>query len=420
MLPSSHQIAIRTELPQPSPSPAQTMMLAEAFSEFISASARLESSYRELQVEVAELSQKLAERNQALHESLSENRDMGLALERIVEAMPCGVLVVSREGFVRLANPEAVRLLALSPALLPDLHAVKADEGLQLVLGDAVAHESQPEQEVLLQRDGKEVWLAVRRVFLHERGGDEKSMRAGEMVLTLRNITERKQTEKQREAARDAVALAQVSALLAHEIRNPLASLELFAGLIADSPERRDEWLSHLRAGIRSLSGTVNNVLALHNGAMPAMERLEVGVEAALAVDFLRPLAQQANVALTLQACAHKHYVRANKSALQQLLLNLCSNALRHTPAGGRVCVQYESYGEGDTRQLRLSVVDNGCGIAKDHLPWLFEGGFSGSGNTPGLGLAVCERLMRQHGGAIRVQSQLGQGSTFTLEFAQA
>jgi signal transduction histidine kinase len=77
----------------------------------------------------------------------------------------------------------------------------------------------------------------------------------------LRDVTAAKEAEQEREAARSAMALAEVSAILAHEIRNPLASMELFAGLLMDDPEQTSVWVSHLRAGIRLLSATVNNVL---------------------------------------------------------------------------------------------------------------------------------------------------------------
>jgi signal transduction histidine kinase len=64
-----------------------------------------------------------------------------------------------------------------------------------------------------------------------------------------------------------------------------------------------------------------------------------------------------------------------------------------------------------------VTVRDSGCGIPQDLLSHIFEPGFSGTGETPGLGLAVCKRLMAQHRGEIRVQSRVGQGTDFELEF---
>lgn len=393
-------------------------LLATAFSDFISASAKLELSYRDLQAEVAELSLALTQRSQELHVSRKENKNMGLTLQRIVEAMPCGVLVVNTDGSVLLANPEAERILALSVTQMPTLQDIHTRSGLDLRALSREANQSGSEQELCFTSSTGRHWIAARRVTLPALDGGIRGRATTEAVLTLQDISERKRLEGEREAARDAVALAQVSALLAHEIRNPLASLELFAGLIADSPDQGDQWISHLRAGIRVLSGTVNNVLTLHGGPVPTMEVLEVAVEASLAVDFLQPLARQSDVTLTLDTSTAWPTIRANKSAFHQILLNLCSNALRHTPARGSVRVSCPT--PACNGLVTLAVADSGTGIAEDHLGRIFEGGFSGSGLTPGLGLAVCERLMRQHGGSIRVESRLRHGSTFTLEFQQA
>ena len=343
---------------------------------------------------------------------------MGLTLQRIVEAMPCGVLVVDAEGSIRLANPEAERILGLLTEQMPTLENIHAQTGLDLRSLDQAATQFGLEQELCVVSLSGRQWIAARRVALPGLHRDPASNGAEGAVLTLQNITARKRLEGEREAARDAVALAQVSALLAHEIRNPLASLELFAGLIADSPERRDEWISHLRAGIRSLSGTVNNVLTLHGGPVPLMETLDVRTEAALAVEFLQPLAQQSGVTLMLDEAASWPAIHANKSAFHQVLLNLCTNALRHASASGEVRVFRPV--TSSSSPVSLAVMDNGSGIPEEHLHRIFEGGFSGTGTTPGLGLAVCERLMRQHGGSIRVESRVGSGSTFTLEFQQA
>lgn len=414
MLPSSHQTPREFET-----SSIRGGLLAEAFSEFISASARLELSYRDLQTEVAELSQALQERNQALNRSLAENKGMGLLLKSILDSMPCGVLVVNSEGAVRLLNPEAVKLLSLPPEQMATLSSILAHTGLDLRPHERNGLQNGSEQELSFERAKVRRWIAVRQVQLERFRDSPHQESLGEFLFVLRDISARKRMEQEREAARDAVALAQVSAVLAHEIRNPLASMELFAGLLEDDTERRAEWLFHLRAGIRSMSGTVNNVLALHGQAAPPSERIELGTEALLAVEFLRPLAQQADVQLCLEDKAGNLWIRANTSAFQQLLLNLVSNALRHTPPGGRVSIACFASAH-DSERLRVAVTDTGKGISADCLPRVFECGFSGSGTTPGLGLAVCDRIMRQHGGSIAVKSRLGQGSTFTLEFPRA
>lgn len=406
--------------PTQPPQGAESVLLAEAFSDFIAASSRLEFSYRDLQAEVAELSQALSERNRSLSESLSDNKLMGDRLHRILETIPCGVLVVAEDGSVQLANPEAARLLALhmEDSTSSD-HLTAAVPGIRLESRIPELDEEESEQEITLEREGESVWLAVRRVHLPLAGSGSGT---SEAVLTLRDITARKRMEQEREAARDAVALAQVSALLAHEIRNPLASMELFAGLLSEEPERAEEWLSHLRAGIRSLSGTVNNVLTLHGDTSLILEDVDLLGETALAVEFLQPMAHQAGVRLYFARGTDAPHVRVrgNRNALHQILMNLCANALRHTPAGGTVEVACHAPAHGSTDGVCTSVTDTGCGIPPDHLPHLFDVGFSGSGATSGLGLAVCNRLVRQMDGTLVVNSRVGHGSTFTLELPRA
>lgn len=405
------------ELPQRS---SDGVLLTEAISGFIAASSRLEDSYRDLQAEVAELSQALSERNRALSESLSENKAMGDRLQHILEAIPCGVLVVAEDGSVWLANPEATRLLALSTSPALDAGSAYPKLRLYLELHTPPAVDEESEQEFAFDRPEGRVWVAIRRVDLP--ATTLTLVGRAKTVLTLRDITVRKRMEQEREAARDAVALAQLSAILAHEIRNPLASMELFAGLLKEDPTRSDEWLSHLRASIRSLSGTVNNVLTLNGNTSLALNTIDIPEEAALAVEFLQPLARQAEVSLRFlpdtSGSSSKAY--GNRGALHQILLNLCANALRHTPGGGTVHVSCQASTVGSVASLRITVTDTGCGIPTDHLPHVFKVGFSGSGASSGLGLAVCDRLARQMAGSLSVTSRVGHGSTFTLEIPQA
>ncbi len=405
MLPSSHLVPSIAQSPAPH-------LLAEAFSDFISASARLEVSYRDLQAEVRHLGHELSERNLALNVSLARNEAMSQSLRGILDSLPCGVLVLDRDGDIRFTNPEAARLLNLPRSHMGSLCEIHERRGIDLSIVASDATFNSPELELAFSWNHEQRWLAVRRQSLHLNPSTAHSALV-EDILILRDVSARRRWEAERETARSAVALAEVSSILAHEIRNPLASLELFTSLLEDCPDRLGEWISHLRAGIRSLSGTVNNVLALNGDAPLALERLDLHRELDLAVDFVRPLATQAEIVLTLVPCSEPMPFHGNRSALQQLILNLCSNAIRHTGSGGRIQIRRELR----SSRLLVSVEDNGVGIAPEVQRQLFHTRFSGTGSTSGLGLAVCSRLMQQHGGSIRVHSEPHHGATFTLEF---
>jgi two-component system, sensor histidine kinase FlrB len=236
-------------------------------------------------------------------------------------------------------------------------------------------------------------------------------------IWILRDITATKNAEQERETARNAMALAEVSSILAHEIRNPLACMELFAGLIAEDRGSDAPWVSPLRAGIRQLSATVNNVLNVHCGGNLHLGPIDLVESMQSGVEFVRPIADQAGVHLSFQCAEDKFMILGNENLLRQIILNLTCNAIRHTPAGGKIEVSTRIVSRHRNRNALVEVSDTGCGMEPDILHRIFEAGFSANGDTPGLGLAVCRRLMISHGGEIRVASQVNHGTTFRLEF---
>jgi signal transduction histidine kinase len=400
--------------------------LAGEFSEFILAASRLETAYRALQEEVSELGLELSERNAALNTSLAKNEGMRRALQQIVDSMPCGVLVLDRDGQLSMINPESKRLLKLDETGCGDgspmtLHQISALSGVNLESCCENASITDTAREFCVRDSSGTRWLEVRdrRLFHHVAGVSVLD----QTILILRDITAQKRSEQEREAGRKAMALAEITTVLAHEIRNPLASLELFAELIDKDGDRRGEWISNLRAGIRTLSGTVNNVLSFHGSSAIKLAPLSLHSLIGNAIQFVQPLADQAAVALDWIVDGEQTLVMGNESALQQVVLNLVSNAIRHTPAGGSVTVSIRPARIDTTREHREETIENvivefsdtGCGIRPDQIGRVFEPGFSGNGDTTGLGLAVCDRIMKQHGGRISASNGKHSGALFTL-----
>ena len=410
MLPSSHPVPIKRAQLAGFDNPRQ---LADAFSEFISASTLLEASYRDLQQEVAQLSGELAKRNVELTRSIEENDRMRATLEQTIDSMPCGVLVLDRTETIVRINPKGRRLLSLGNARTRTL--AELSRASQIDFERLTKDSDRHDNEVSLTAETGKRWLAIGRRELGCADGPAASLRS---IWILRDITAQKQAEQERETARHALALAEISTILAHEIRNPLASLELFAGLIAEQNNAENAlWVSHLRAGIRTLSGTVNNVLSLNAAALPRLAPVNLVACIRGGVDFVQPIAEQAGVILRFSPADETLAVRGNEDGIRQILLNLICNAIRHTPAGGHVDVTVRRAKKQGTAVAAVEVRDTGCGIPQDAMEHLFEAGFSGTGETPGLGLAVCRQLMAQHGGTIRLSSLVGQGTEFQLEF---
>ena len=134
-------------------------------------------------------------------------------------------------------------------------------------------------------------------------------------------------------------------------------------------------------------------------------------------VEFIRPLAQQSGVGLELDESLGEVEIAADSSGLQQVLLNLACNALRHTRTGGKIRISGRVESRGAQKVASILFADTGEGIRPEHLSHLFEPGFTTTGQSPGLGLTVCHRIVEQHRGKISVDSQLGRGTVFCMEF---
>ena len=240
--------------------------------------------------------------------------------------------------------------------------------------------------------------------------------------MILRDLATEKQLEKEREAARRMQALAEMSTLLAHEIRNPLGSLELFAGLLAGTVESQtpqSRWTGQLQAGLRQLSATVNNVLELHS--RPPEERIRVDLVSLLTetVEFLTPLARQWEAHIEFRPLPPEAMVLAEPNSLRQVFLNLAINAFRAMSPGGKLRIRVTIGRTCQVPTVQIEFADQGQGILPEHLEKVFDAGFTTRPSGPGLGLAVSKRIVEQHEGSISVRSTPGAGTTFLLNFRE-
>ncbi len=408
--------------------------LARAFASFTEAAGSLERTYGQLQGQVAQLRRELEVTNRDLATSLEENRHIRERLRRILEGLPCGVLVIEAGARIATLNPEAARLIGGSfdsvealPAALSAALERASDTGEECELQLAsLTSPTEPSSE-------KPLWLAIRHAWL------EQSQAQATSVFILRDVSEAKKLERDRELLRRQQALVEMSALLAHEIRNPLGSLELFAGLLAESNLEGESrrWIEHVQAGLRTLSATVNNVLHLHNTPEPELSPTDAGELLDWAYDFLLPLAKQARVEMQIVNGLRGVIIPADRHRLEQVLLNLALNAFRFMADGGWLslvgidrtrlphsadptdidAVESDAVGIGATEigAIEIVVRDTGPGIAPEDLPRIFDAGFSTRPGSSGLGLAVCRRILEQHGGSITAENRPAHGATFRL-----
>ena len=230
----------------------------------------------------------------------------------------------------------------------------------------------------------------------------------GEEVRRLR-----RQLQQERELRMRREALAEMSALIAHEVRNPLGSLELFAGMLAGSelaPQDRD-CVEQIQAGLRLVSATVNNVLEFHSPSPIERSEVEIGSLVKSICSLVAPIVDRLAMKVTVQETSGPVWVHADRHRLEQVFLNLCLNAFRFAADGGRLEIRVER----ERAHAVITFADQGPGIEAVARARIFDAGFTTRAGGPGLGLAVAKRIMEQHGGSIALTETPGGGTTIVL-----
>ena len=386
--------------------------LTRAFLTFTQAAGSLERSYTQLQAEVTRLRQELDRANSELERSLEENARVRRYLSRVLDNLPCGVLVVDPGGKVQVANPEARRLMQIPPGW-----GVGEDTGLpepiQQLLRDVPPNSFFSEREWSSSTTAGNRSIGILRANI-----SEIPEGPSDSIWIVRDVTDQKRLAEEREAARRSLALAEVATVLAHEIRNPLGSMELFTGLLADAtahlPETR-QWVMHLQAGLRALSATVNNVLQFHSQPSAPFLPVELDRLVSETIDFLQPLARQRGQQIEFENAVGKVAANADANRLKQVFLNLSLNAFRAMPPGGTLSVRLGWAPQFPQGAAQLDFKDDGRGLPAELLERIYEPGFTTTPGSPGLGLAVSKKVVEQHGGEIRVSSKPNHGATFSI-----
>ncbi len=213
-------------------------------------------------------------------------------------------------------------------------------------------------------------------------------------------------------------------ASMSHELRTPLSAILGFSDLIRQEARGADEvtvpleWIDHIHRGGEHLLALVNDVLDLAKVEAGRMELHPEAFDLASAVTELvngvRPLADRKD--LIVEADLPSMTVVADRGRLRQVLYNLVSNAIKFTPAGGRIRITAAEDADG----FSFAVADTGVGIAPDDLESIFDefrqvGATEEREGGTGLGLALAQRLVGAHGGRLDVASTVGQGTTFTV-----
>jgi signal transduction histidine kinase/HAMP domain-containing protein len=361
----------------------------------------LEESRTALERQNRELAQQRAE----LIEAVRSAREGASIVRAVLDTTPDAIALLDGDGAVVVDNPpmRAVRAAFAAHAPTHDAHAL-------VPAGSQDGEDAERRDEVALP--------GTRRTFarfaapVHDGRG-----RPIGRLLVLREVTGEREAER---------AKQDFFALVSHELRTPLTAILGYVELVLsdDIPASPQEHAHHLEAierNARRLVRLVGDLLfaAQVEGAPLLLEPGVVDLERLVreAVELASPRAEEFSIALELRLAPVAPCV-GDRDRLAQVVDNLISNALKFTPAGGRVVVDLAPEGGG---HAQIAVTDTGVGIPQEDLPRLFDRFYRARNATDaaipglGLGLMIVRAIVEAHGGTVSVDSACGRGTTFAV-----
>lgn len=352
-------------------------------------------------------------------------RERGL-FEDIFNVLQEGVLVIATDGEIAYANAAAQRLIGLAtddltgsilwrlvPGLRPSLESAFDDAAPTLPVVTREIELTYPEARTV-------------RLYMVPFVGEEDSNER-RFVVILSDITIEKQTTEERIEDERTSSILLLAAGVAHELGNPLNSLTIHLQLI----ERKLRKLKTVSAGVGRevlglaesvricqeevgrLDGIITHFLDAIRPRSPDLAETDLTEVLAEVLDFQQNELADRGIKIEAEIAGRLPAVMADRNQLKQVFFNLTKNAMEAMGPGGRLRIKAST----DDHSVYLLFGDNGSGIKQVDLAKLFQPYHTTKSGGHGLGLMIVQRILREHGGQVGIESQEGRGTVVTLQF---
>ncbi len=353
----------------------------------------------------------------SLQQQLKRIRDNEDLMQSVLANMTGGILMVDASEHIALINREAERILHMRGELLlgKSYQVLKRNYEFTKFMEEGIASKEAVQEERNVY-DPEEKILLFDSVPMFEDNGNYRGM-----LFLLQDVTEIRKLERIR---------SEFVANVSHELKTPIAAVKGFAETLMAGGVKDEETahsflqiiydegdrLNRLIGDILELSKIESKRVPLEYAPVQLKELFDSVYE------VLLPAAGNKSISMSHDIPEHL-FIEADEDRLRQIFMNLLSNAISYSLEGGKVRVSASIVGEGgDEEKVRFTISDTGIGIPKKDLPRIFERFYrvdkarSRSSGGTGLGLSIVKHLVELHHGTIRVESKVGEGTTFILE----
>ncbi len=332
--------------------------------------------------------------------------------ENLLENLPIGVIGTDASGVVTVVNKEAERITGLYRVNVESRHF---KETLPEELRNILAYSIEKKKDLRhlrfkMKKDGVEISLDANSSVFSDRDGSL----AGVQVI-FSDVTHVKELEEGIQRAERFASLGIMAAGIAHEIKNPLVSIQTFANLLPekfDDKEFRETFAVLTIKEVERINSLVEQILVFAKPRSSVFEDVDVAEVVKTTVMLMSTQFPNKKIKVTENYCTDKIVLKGDEGKLRQAFLNLFINSVQAVGSEGVINVDA---GKNES-SVKVTIRDNGCGIKRDVMDKIFEPFFTTKEKGTGLGLAIVARIVDEHKGVLKVESVEGKGTTVSME----
>lgn len=378
----------------PNPLSHKTEQLTDAFRIFNELSEHLSGSYQSLEKQVAKLNEEVAAARSERLKTLIEKEKIAARLQQLLAALPAGVVVIGTDGAVLDCNATAVAYLG-EPLIGQPWSKVMQRSLLPV--------SDNPHERLLLT--GVRVSLTLNIL----------APDAGQIVL-LSDVSEMRELQDIVSQQKHLSAMGEMVASMAHQVRTPLSAAILYASQLNRTglaEDKRQRFSTKILERLHYLETQVNDMLIFAKEGRLAMAAFSLSELVGHLQEAMQDQVSAKGLRFTLNNHVDDTLLTGNEPALRGAVMNLLNNAIDASPEQSEIIL---SVAETETHQLQLIVRDHGMGMTEQIRERIFEPFFTTKSTGTGLGLAVVDSVIRAHGGSVRCESKLEEGTAFIIE----
>jgi PAS domain S-box-containing protein len=392
--------------------------LQKSFESFNKATAELERAYLRLEERFALLNQELEEKNAELIKTVTEKEQTKNYLQNILESLINGVIVTDLNGQISTLNSCAEVFTGARQSEVTGRH-------IGILLESMTGHDWQTMnlEEYFKGESGHKVKINDRTLEIF---GSPFQSTDGETighVLVLRDITRIERLEEMAKRTEKFESMGEMAANIAHEVRNPLGSIELFASLLLKklSDPKDRERVVQIISSVKNVDNKISNLLLFTRRPTPQMRRMNLRKVLAEVISFSDQIMEQGGIELSVRYADEDMDIAGDPEMIKQVFLNILLNAQQAMPEGGRLNVMTRilprSLLADDQQIAEVIFQDIGPGIPESNLSRIFDPFFSNREGGSGLGLAIVHNIVSEHQGSISVENAPQGGMIVNVGF---